>query len=272
MAIKYGDINNETQLYTSDELNNLISGVRTAVGTASGTDAYVLTLSPALTSYAFGQVFDIKFTNACTGVCTLNINGIGAKNILKNGSLALKSGDILAGQVFSLFYDGTQFQLIGRVSTYWKPPSITLGDGIKNGASIGSNSGAGVYVSFSPSSNNEYLFNIGLSSNGLDYDGSDIIVELNWMKFGTSGGTIIWEVDYAFVELGQDAYSVSDGTLSETINVTPIANQKLQSLSFSTISGTAGAKMLQLTLRRKSSGAGSDTYSGDGEMYSFNLK
>ena len=84
--------------------------------TAAGTDTYTATLSPAITAYALYQTFNVLFTNANTGASTINFNGLGAIAIQKNGSVALASGDILAGQVYSMMYDGTDFQLLGMIS------------------------------------------------------------------------------------------------------------------------------------------------------------
>jgi len=241
-------------------------------GTAAGTNSYTLTLTPALTAYAVGQQFNVLFTNENTATATLNINGLGAKAIKRNGSKATKAGDILSGQVFSLMYDGTDFQIVGRVTTDWSPTALSLGDGITNGATTSLNAGAGIYINFDAASDDELLYNVALDRNGVPYDGSDIIVELYWMKFGASGGTVKWELDYAFTNLGDDAYSAVDGTEVNDVNVTGLGNQELTSNSFAAISGPAGAKILQLTLRRNSTGAGADTYTGDAELYGFNLE
>lgn len=85
----------------------------TPSGTATGTDTYAVTASPAITSYVAGQSYYITFTNANTGSATLNINSIGAKAITKTGTTALVSGDIKAGQTLALVYDGTRLQIIG---------------------------------------------------------------------------------------------------------------------------------------------------------------
>jgi hypothetical protein len=81
--------------------------------TASGTDTYTATISPAITAYANTQRFFIKFTNANTGAATINLNSLGAKSIVKSGGTALTSGDIAAGQIHCLAYDGTNFQIVG---------------------------------------------------------------------------------------------------------------------------------------------------------------
>lgn len=82
-------------------------------GTATGTDTYVVSLTPALSAYAAGQIFEIKFTNANTGPATINVNGLGVKSIKKNVSSSLIANDIKSGQILSLAYDGTNFQIIG---------------------------------------------------------------------------------------------------------------------------------------------------------------
>lgn len=79
--------------------------------TASGTDTYVVSVNPGVVSYISGQCYDIRFTNGNTGAATLNTNGLGAKAIKKNVSDDLESGDINAGSIHRVFYDGTNFQI-----------------------------------------------------------------------------------------------------------------------------------------------------------------
>lgn len=78
--------------------------------TASGTNTYVASASSAITSYS-DQWFLIKFTNANTSGSTLNINLLGAKNIYKGVSTPLESGDIPAGAILPVYYDGVNFQV-----------------------------------------------------------------------------------------------------------------------------------------------------------------
>lgn len=103
---------------TADSFINITDDAYTSFGvTAAGTDTYTATLSPAITAYSSGQRFLVKFTNANTGAATLNFNTVGAKSIVKNGSTALAAGDIAAGQTYMLYYDGTNLQIVGNVST-----------------------------------------------------------------------------------------------------------------------------------------------------------
>lgn len=88
-----------------------ITGVITTTGSSN---AYVLTTGLSLAAYVSGQAFKIKTNFANTGAATINVDGLGAKSIVKNGSTALASGDLASGQVYEIAYDGTNFQLVGK--------------------------------------------------------------------------------------------------------------------------------------------------------------
>ncbi len=82
-----------------------------------GSDAYAITITPAITAYVAGQVFNFKAGTANTGAATLNVSGLGAKTIKKNVSEDLQTGDILANQNVMVEYDGTYMQLMSRGQT-----------------------------------------------------------------------------------------------------------------------------------------------------------
>lgn len=90
-------------------------------------NAYVITPSPSIGAYAVGQHFSFKAVNANTTVSTLNINALGAKTIKKlAGATDLASGDIGAGQIVTVEYDGTNFQMTSPVGTTVNAPSGIL--------------------------------------------------------------------------------------------------------------------------------------------------
>src|SRR6478736_1996647 len=96
---------NNTQLVGF--VNFSANAVNTAIayyGTASGTNTYSVTLTPAPTAYGTGTVYTVKFTNANTGASTLDANGLGAKTIQLNGA-ALTTGQIPALSTLDLVYD-----------------------------------------------------------------------------------------------------------------------------------------------------------------------
>ncbi|KQC03902.1 MAG: hypothetical protein APR55_06665 [Methanolinea sp. SDB] len=76
-------------------------------------NAYVVALSPALDAVITGMPIYFKAANPNTGASTLNVNSLGAKALRKNGVDALAAGDIQAGQIVLVIYDGTYFQIIG---------------------------------------------------------------------------------------------------------------------------------------------------------------
>lgn len=81
-----------------------VSGTNTVTGSTAA--------SSAVSAYAAGQVFRFVAAGANTGAVTLNVNGLGAKTVTKRGATALAAGDIAAGSVVTVTYDGTQFQML----------------------------------------------------------------------------------------------------------------------------------------------------------------
>ncbi|MCC6599804.1 MAG: hypothetical protein IT223_03925 [Crocinitomicaceae bacterium] len=80
-----------------------------ATGTA---DNILVSLSPAPASYAPGMIVNFKSTGANTGSATINVNGLGQKTIKKEVTNDLEANDIKSGQMVSVIYDGTSFQLM----------------------------------------------------------------------------------------------------------------------------------------------------------------
>lgn len=89
------------------------SGSAQWLTSVSGTNTITGNASPAITAYAAGQIFRFVPAGANTGAVTLQINGVGtAQSVTKNGTLPLVTGDILAGSIVTVVYDGTRFQLL----------------------------------------------------------------------------------------------------------------------------------------------------------------
>lgn len=82
----------------------------------SGTNTYTATVAPAITAYAAGQEFVINIGITNTGASTLNLNGLGAKSLLKRNA-AMIAGDLQAGGLYLVVYDGTNFQVLSSVGT-----------------------------------------------------------------------------------------------------------------------------------------------------------
>jgi hypothetical protein len=103
--------------------------------TVSGTDTLTALGTPALTAYAAGNLFYFVAAATNTTSVTLNVDGLGAKAVTRHGSTALVAGDILAGEVCLVVYDGTRFQLLNPASytNLNVSGNLTLNGGTANG-------------------------------------------------------------------------------------------------------------------------------------------
>ena len=86
-------------------------GTLTYLTSVAGTGNAITASAPiGLVAYAAGQMFHFIAANDNTAATTLNINGIGAKNIVIDAQ-ALTGGEITSGSAVVVVYDGTSFQL-----------------------------------------------------------------------------------------------------------------------------------------------------------------
>jgi microcystin-dependent protein len=121
--------------------------------TTGSNNAYVLALTPALDAYVAGVpiVFKASFLN--TGAATININGLGAVSLKKNGNANLAAGDIQADRLYMLCFDGTNLQVIAGLpgspiggEMMWPTETPPLGWLEENGAAISRTTYAGLFA------------------------------------------------------------------------------------------------------------------------------
>lgn len=93
---------------TADQIYN---STYTYAADAEANDSYAITISDGPSAYAAGQKFSFLANTANTGASTLNVNSIGAVALKKNNDQDTETGDIEAGQVITVVYDGTFFQI-----------------------------------------------------------------------------------------------------------------------------------------------------------------
>lgn len=96
-GINASEIQNSTHTFASD---------------AGASDAYAIILSPAISEYIAGQRFTFKANTANTGAASLNVNSLGAITIKKSHDQDLATGDIEAGSIVEVVYDGTNLQMV----------------------------------------------------------------------------------------------------------------------------------------------------------------
>lgn len=101
-------------LILSAWLNDVDKNVYSVLSSVAGTNTITATTNLPVIAAGYTRGLRFFFTPAGTntGATTINLSGLGAKSILKQGSIALAPGDIVSGSTCIIFYDGVQFQLI----------------------------------------------------------------------------------------------------------------------------------------------------------------
>ncbi len=179
-------------------------------GTAAGTaDARTITLTPAITAYAAGQVF--RFINgsaANTGAATLAVSGLAATAVRKGeAATALAAGDLPADAAVEVLFDGTVFRLMAvqpsgigvsamRAASVAGFGALALSGGTLTGALsvTGSTNVFGPAASsrilqFSTAASNRWRFLADSAAEGGANAGSDLALEAY-----DDAGTLIGEV------------------------------------------------------------------------------
>jgi len=88
-----------------------LPGYATTAGLAN---AYTATLSPAPTAYTEGMAIAVKINVANTSASTIDVNSLGAKAIKKVNGNDVTAGNLKAGGIYTLRYNGTAFILQGE--------------------------------------------------------------------------------------------------------------------------------------------------------------
>lgn len=71
---------------------------------------------PPPPAYSTGGMYTFTANTLNTGAATLNVNALGAKTIKKLHDQDLVTGDIEAGQVVMVVYDGSVMQMISQLA------------------------------------------------------------------------------------------------------------------------------------------------------------
>jgi len=109
------DVQQASTMTGAATIQNIIGSSGLYISTVGGTaNAITLTPFPTLGGVSIGAGLQFYFIAAATntGAVTVDVSGIGVKNLTKLGTTALSAGDIQAGQIMHMMYDGTRFQLV----------------------------------------------------------------------------------------------------------------------------------------------------------------
>ncbi len=102
--VQIGSYDSIPAINDTTTVNNLI--------TVAGTNALTALATPTLSGYATGAQYSFIAQNTNTAAVTIDIDTLGVKSITKLGATPLLAGDIIAGALVLIEYDGTRFQLI----------------------------------------------------------------------------------------------------------------------------------------------------------------
>lgn len=93
-------------------LNDVNTSVYNILAAVAGTNTITANAPSTVLGYVRGQRFFFTPAATNTGAATLNIGGLGAKAINKQGAVPLVPGDLVATSTVIVYYDGAQFQLL----------------------------------------------------------------------------------------------------------------------------------------------------------------
>lgn len=104
----------------------VVDGALHSLTSVGGTVDVITATGPlSVAAYVTGQRFSFTAAGANTGAVTININGIAAVAITKNGATALAAGDIANGARVLIEYDGTRFQLVNISSVMFTGGAVS---------------------------------------------------------------------------------------------------------------------------------------------------
>lgn len=84
-----------------------------------------LTFSPVWTDYVTGKGAIFKIANTNTGPVTVNINGLGAVSLKGASGQALVGGELIAGGIYRIAYDGASFRATDD-NAHTKVPTMVI--------------------------------------------------------------------------------------------------------------------------------------------------
>ena len=154
-------------------------------------NAYIITLNPAPSTLAsmVGVTITFKPLVTNTGASTINVNGFGAINIVNTDSSALISGEIVAGNIFQLSYNGTNFILMSVSTNLANLANVT-------GVLTESHGGTGTTTGYYGFKNRIINGAMAVSQRGAGGTATNGIYTTDRWYVNTTGTTPLWQQLY----------------------------------------------------------------------------
>lgn len=233
----------DATIVTPKKMAGAIQGQALVAFTTSGT-APLFTLAPVppVAAYTANQRFQVSFHSGGAGADTINISGLGARNLRQYDSVGNKVPAVIQGQVTDVVYDGTDFVVLDQLpnvfgvtpaqfdtstklattafvkgvgnqfsGSYVVATNTTLTSAYAGSLVVGSSSSAFTVTlplsSTMPMGTSIKFWNYGLGGMSLIPSGSDAVST----PIGLSPLVIPWGVCLTFVSNGTSGWYVIDG-------------------------------------------------------------
>lgn len=92
--------------------NNFTLSIPYTADTSVTPNTIVAPFSPAITSFAAGDLIKVKLANTVTGATVINVNALPSITVVRPDGSPIRAGDIVIGQVLLLEFDGVNFQVV----------------------------------------------------------------------------------------------------------------------------------------------------------------
>ena len=229
---------------------------------SGSTDAYSITIE-GITAYSqlIGVPLYVKCPTANSTVASLNVNGLGAVNIVRETSTALLTGDITAGKIIQVIYDESYFQLLSQgADASQASKSETLSNKsltapkIASGGYIADANGNELIKASSVVSSavNEITVKNAVtgSAPSISASGGDTNVSLNLISKGTgtvqaNGVAVATKSKSVSVTLSSSSWSGSSAPYTYTVTVSGVTSTSNQELTPATSITLAQLQALQ---------------------------
>lgn len=100
------------------KVDNILSSLDTDIPYVVATglvNVLAVTYSPVIAAYATGLIISFSPNITNSGAATVNVNGLGAKALIRDG-VALTGGELIANEYVKAIYDGTRFLIMAPVN------------------------------------------------------------------------------------------------------------------------------------------------------------
>lgn len=139
-GMNYSDVNDVGREMMA-VIARFFGDINGTLSTTGAANTYAVTLNAGYTAYFDGMMFAAQFNLTNSGATTINVNGIGAQSIVDATGADLAGGELRAGHVYTLRYDGARFRYDGmsgpaRLSTLDVGGASTFSGAINQSTSI----------------------------------------------------------------------------------------------------------------------------------------